>query len=99
MKVIPLKYDFCAKEVFDNEIVRKHFLSDVLGIPLESIKSARIINPFLWKRYKSQKLGILDIKLELNDDTKIYLTPIKSAVKYRASRSRKAAKFNMWLCA
>jgi len=71
MKIIPLKYDFCAKEVMENEIVRKHFISDVLGIPLKDIRSVRIINPFLWKRYQNQKQGILDIQMELNDDTKI----------------------------
>lgn len=36
MKVL-LKYDFCIKEVMENEIVRKHFISDGLGIPLEDI--------------------------------------------------------------
>ncbi len=61
MKVIPLKYDFCIKEIMENETVRKHFISDVLHIPLKNIKSVRIMNPFLWKRYKKQKLGILDI--------------------------------------
>ena len=71
MKIIPLKYDFCVKEVMENETVRKHFISDVLGIPLRDIKSVRILNPFLWKRYKKQKLGILDIQLELNNDVKI----------------------------
>ncbi len=71
MKVISLKYDFCIKEVMENEIVRRHFISDVLRIPLEEILSVRIMNPFLWKRYKKQKLGILDIQLTLNDDTKI----------------------------
>ena len=71
MKVIPLKYDFCVKEVMENETVRMHFISDVLSIPLKDIKSVRILNPFLWKRYKKQKLGILDIQLELNNDAKI----------------------------
>ncbi|NDO49172.1 Rpn family recombination-promoting nuclease/putative transposase [Lachnospiraceae bacterium MD335] len=55
----------------DNEIVRKHFISDVLNIPLADIKSVRIMNPFFWKRYKRRKQGILDIQLELNNDTKI----------------------------
>lgn len=27
--------------------------------------------PHLWRWYRSQKLGILDIALELNDDTKV----------------------------
>jgi len=71
MKITSLKYDFCIKEIMENEIVRMHFVSDVLRIPLEDIKSVRIMNPFLWKRYKKQKQGILDIQLELNDDTKI----------------------------
>ncbi len=31
----------------------------------------RIMNPFFWKRYKRRKQGILDIQLELNNDTKI----------------------------
>ncbi len=35
------------------------------------IRSARLVSPHLWKRYRSQKLGILDMALELNDDTKI----------------------------
>ena len=43
----------------------------MLEIPLEDIKSVRIINPFLWKRYKKEKLGILDIQLIMNDNAKI----------------------------
>lgn len=71
MKLISLKYDFCIKEVMENEVVRRYFISDVLHIPLRDIKSVRIINPFLWRRYRKQKLGILDIQLILNDNTKI----------------------------
>lgn len=71
MKIVPLKYDFCIKEIMDNEIVRKHFISDVLNIPLEDIKDVRMANTFLWKRFRKQKQGILDIQLELNDNTKI----------------------------
>ena len=35
MYLISLKYDFCIKKVMENEIVRKHFISDMLKIPLE----------------------------------------------------------------
>ena len=35
------------------------------------LKSLRLANTFLWKRYKNQKLGILDVLVEMNDDTKI----------------------------
>lgn len=69
-KLISLKYDEVYREVFAHESVRKQFLSDVMGIPLESIRTARLVTPHLWRRYRSQKLGILDIALELNDDTK-----------------------------
>ncbi|MDE7206825.1 MAG: Rpn family recombination-promoting nuclease/putative transposase [Lachnospiraceae bacterium] len=71
MKLIPLKYDFCIKEVMDNEIVRKHFISDVLEILIENIKSVRIASPVLWTRRKKEKLGILDVQLTMNDSTKI----------------------------
>lgn len=65
------KYDDCIKEIFRNEIVRKYFISDMLEIPIERIRSVRLVNTFLWKRYRNQKLGILDVLAELNDDTKI----------------------------
>ncbi len=71
MKVVPLKYDFCIKEITENEIVRRHFTSDVLSILLDTIKSVRMMNTFLWRRFRKQKQGIPDIQLELNDDTKI----------------------------
>ena len=71
MKVIPAIEDFMVKDLFRHEAIRKQFVSDVLAIPMEEIKSVRIMNPFLRKRYKRQKLGILDVALELNDDTKI----------------------------
>ena len=71
MKIIPAIEDFMVKELFSHEEVRKQFVSDVLGIPIEEIKSVRILNPFLRKRHRKQKQGILDIVLELNDNTKI----------------------------
>ncbi len=69
--IISLKYDDMFHEVFACETVRRQFLSDVLEIPLDSIRSAGLVSPRLWKRHRRQKLGILDIALELNDDTKI----------------------------
>lgn len=46
-------------------------MSDVLGIPLEQIRSVRMANPFLRKLFRKQKQGILDVLLILNDNTKI----------------------------
>ena len=57
MELISLKADFAAKELFAHEKVRKQFLSDKLGIPLKDIKSVRLLNPFLRRRYKRQKQG------------------------------------------
>ena len=54
-----------------NEVVRRYFISDALGIPLEGIRSVRLANTFLWKRYWKQKQGILDAVVELNDDSKV----------------------------
>lgn len=71
MGIVSLKYDYFFKYLMANEKVRKHFISDVLGIPLEQIKSVRMANTFLWKRYRRQKQGILDVLLELNDDSKV----------------------------
>lgn len=69
--IISLKYDDMFHAVFTHENVRKQFLSDVLEIPLESIRTTRLVTPRLWKRHRRQKLGILDIALELGDDTKV----------------------------
>lgn len=71
MGIISLKYDFSFKNLMLNEEVRKYFVSDVLGIPAEEIQSVRLCNPFLWKRYFRQKQGILDVLLEMNENSKI----------------------------
>lgn len=71
LKIVSPKNDFCLKELLSNTVVLKHFISDILEIPQEQIKSLRLASTFLWKRYKNQKLGILDILAEMNDDTKI----------------------------
>jgi len=69
--IISPKYDFCTKALFENEEIRAGFLSDVLGIPRESIRNTRLMNTFLWRIRNRDKQGILDIKIELNDNTKI----------------------------
>lgn len=71
MKIINPKFDYCMKELFQNEVVRKYFLSDILGISVQEIKSAKLMNTFLWKRRREQKQGILDVLMEMNDNAKI----------------------------
>lgn len=70
-KFISLKHDYSFKEIFRNETVRKYFISDVLEIPLEAIRSVRLHNTFLWTRHKMQKQGILDVMMVLNDNSKM----------------------------
>lgn len=71
MDIVSLKYDFSFKQIMLNEEVRKYFISDVLGIPASNIRSVRLANPFLWKRYARQKQGILDVKVDLNNDRRV----------------------------
>lgn len=71
MKFACLKYDYAFRELFSHESIRKQFISDVSGIPLAEIKSVRMDNPFLRKRYRMQKRGILDVAVVLNNDTRI----------------------------
>ena len=69
--IISPKWDYSFKELFRNMIVLKYFISVVFGIPLEEIKSVRLMNTDLRRRYRYQKQGILDVLAELNDNTKI----------------------------
>ncbi|MDE6166906.1 MAG: Rpn family recombination-promoting nuclease/putative transposase [Acetatifactor sp.] len=71
MEIISLKYDFSFKYLMLNEKVRRYFIADALGIPAEEIRSIRLANTFLWKRYFWQKQGILDVLVELNDNSKV----------------------------
>lgn len=86
-RIISLKYDFSFKYMFLNETVRQHFISDVLQIPLEEIHSVRLANTFLWKRYRKQKQGILDVVVELNNDSKVNIELQVEVLSYWDKRS------------
>lgn len=70
-KFLPPKSDVAFKELMRNETVRRQFISDVLGIPPEEIREARLENPFLRRRGRREKEGILDVRLQLNNDRKV----------------------------
>lgn len=86
-KIISLKYDFSFKYLFQNEAVRRYFISDALGIPLEDIRSVRLSNTFLWKQYWKQKQGILDVVVELNNDSKVNIELQIEVMSYWDKRS------------
>lgn len=70
-RFLPPKSDVAFKELMRNEVVRRGFISDVLDIPLEEIKSVRLENPFLSRRSRVEKQCILDVRIQLNDDSRI----------------------------
>ena len=86
-QIISLKYDFSFKYLFLNETVRWHFISDVLRIPLEDIRSVRLANTFLWKQHQKQKQGIVDVIVELNNDSKVNIELQVEVLSYWDKRS------------
>jgi len=54
-----------------NEQARIGFLSAVLKINPEKIKETKILNTNLRKVHNEDKLGILDVRVSMNDNTEI----------------------------
>lgn len=70
-KLMKPKIDFAFKEIMMDSEVRKGFLSAVLNISPDDIKETKILNTFLRKEHKNDKLGILDVRVLMNDNTEI----------------------------
>lgn len=71
MNIVSLKHDSVFREVMSYESIRKQLISDVTGIPLETIREVRLVSPFLRKLFWWQKQGILDAAMVLQDGTKV----------------------------
>ena len=65
--------DFCFKELMKNPKVRKGFIAAVLEKQPEEIANTILISTELRKESESDKLGILDVLVELEDGTKMNL--------------------------
>lgn len=65
------KIDFAFKEIMADEKARTGFLSAVLNLDPEDIKETRILNSYLRKIHEDDKLGILDVRILMNNDTEI----------------------------
>lgn len=63
--------DFCFKELMRNPKVRKGFIAAVLGKKPEEIRDTTLIPTELRKESEDDKLGILDVLVELEDETKM----------------------------
>lgn len=65
------KIDFAFKEIMEDEKARTGFLASILQIDPNDIKETRILNSNLRKLHENDKLGILDVRILMNDDTQI----------------------------
>ncbi len=69
--IMKTKVDFAFKELMSDETVRTGFLASVLAVPAGNIRSAVILNVELQRTHSEDKLGILDVRVCLNDETEI----------------------------
>ena len=81
------KIDFAFKEIMMDENARIGFLSAILKLDPKSIKETRILNTNLRKVHKDDKLGILDVRLLLNNNTEIDTEIQLSELRVWADRS------------
>ncbi len=71
IKLMKPKIDFAFKEIMMDEKARTGFLAAVLHINPEDIKETHILNTSLRKLHEDDKLGILDVRILLNNDMEI----------------------------
>ena len=75
------KIDFCFKELMEEELVRRGFLSALLGISPEEVAETELIPTVLRKVHADDKQGILDVRVKLTDgsqvDIEIQVAPYK----------------------
>lgn len=82
-----LKVDFAFKELMNNDKVRKGFIAAVLHIDAEDIILTTILNTYLRKEHKDDKLGILDVRVEMNGNIEIDIEIQVVPFKYWAERT------------
>lgn len=68
--MLSAKYDIVFKKMFsdvNNADLLKHFLSNMLALPIDSIKEVTVTNPEIIPESLNEKFGQMDIRLKLND--------------------------------
>ena len=68
---IRLTNDFAFKKAFRNKKALAGLLSALLDIPLDKIKALEFPDTYLHGDYAEDREGILDVKVHLNNDTRI----------------------------
>ena len=81
------KIDFAFKEIMTDEKARIGFLSAMLKLNPEDIKETILLNTSLRKTHGDDKLGILDVRVLMNDDTEIDIEVQLSELSVWAERS------------
>lgn len=81
------KIDFAFKEIMTDEKARIGFLSAMLKLNPKYIKEATLLNTSLRKTHEDDKLGILDVRVLMNDDTEIDIEVQLSELSVWAERS------------
>jgi predicted transposase/invertase (TIGR01784 family) len=65
------KVDFCFKELMEDAEVRQSFLAAVLRMKPEEIAGTELLPTVLRKEHPDDKLGILDVRVSLQDGTQV----------------------------
>ena len=93
------KIDFAFKEIMMDGKARIGFLAAVLHLDPEDIKEARILNPYLRKIHEDDKLGILDVRILMNNDPSsmpLRCTPTRLSRDRNMTYSRNASASASW---
>ena len=78
--------DFCFKELMKNDKVRKGFVAAILGKAPEEIRRTTLLPTELRKESEDDKLGILDVMVELEDGTLMNMEMQVASFKYWINR-------------
>lgn len=82
------KWDYCMKELFRNFIILKYFISDILDIPIEKIRSLKLRNTNLWRRYRYQKQGIEDVGQRIDEWIQLFNVETEEDLKMLESTTK-----------
>ena len=81
------KIDFAFKEIMMDEQARIGFLSAILKLNPEDIQDTKILNTNLCKLHEDEKLGILDVRILMNNNTEIDIEIQLAAMNIWADRA------------
>ena len=81
------KVDYAFKEIMMDEKARIGFLSAILKLDPEGIKETQILNTNLRKQTEKEKLGILDVRILLDNNTEIDIEIQLAAMNIWADRA------------